>query len=99
MDDEENPFPKEEAPPHLYEIPDPDYEISYFVFSHTAIPEKERWPYVAKFLGSRTHNFGEEKKRNLPPRVWLIIQPDGSVKPRHLVSQRQSAKKRISRIR
>jgi hypothetical protein len=98
--DEEDPFPKEKAPPFYRKEIDPNYEVTYFIFSYSPIPKEGAWPYVTQFLGERKRQpDGKKNYMNLPPRVWLVVQPDGKVKPHHLVPQRQQAQIRKPRNR
>lgn len=91
---DESPFPLEETPPFVYQILDPEYEITYFVYSHEELHQKQEvWKQVADFLAARRRE-GLKTWINLPPKVTLVRLQNGRVESRYLSLQHEPAKKR-----
>jgi hypothetical protein len=78
-----------ETPPFAYDIRDPDFDVTYHVFSYEAIKTKrDVWHCVALFLGNRKRQMPVNWK-NLPREVKLLVTQDGKVRAFDLPTQQQ----------
>ncbi len=78
-----------ETPPFAYEMRDPHWDVTYYVFSYSELKTTtEIWSHVARFLGARKRRM-PKNHQNLPKVVNLTVTQDGKVRAFDLPTQRQ----------